>query len=39
MRETRCHAICLFDYDEEDRRAEHEEATKTPVPLILPRMG
>jgi hypothetical protein len=30
MRETRCHAICLFDYDEEDRRAEHEEATKTP---------
>jgi len=39
MREARYHAICLFDYEAEDRRAEHEEATKTPAPLILPRRG
>ena len=24
------YAISLFDHDDEDRRAEHEEATKTP---------
>ena len=33
MREAQYHAICLFDYDEEDRHAEHEEATKTPDAL------
>jgi hypothetical protein len=34
MREARYHAIGLFDCDEEeDRRAEHEDVTKTPVPF------